>query len=314
LSSISSSGLTKKFGILTAVEGLTFEVEEGEVFGLLGPNGAGKTTTIRMLSCLISSTSGTATVCGFDIKSEAKRVRKVVGVLTESPSLYERLTAAENMDFFAQAYGLSDPAERRRRVKSLLEQLGLWERRGDRVSTFSKGMKQKLAFARAVLHSPKVVFLDEPTTNLDPGSSRQIRAMIEEMSSKEKVTVLLSTHRLEDAERLAQRVMIINRGRPAAIGKPSEIVEGAKGKMLLEVKIRALEPKVLEAVRTAGIPFDIRDEGGRPTILFQDSRPDEVAPGLVRSIVQAGGEILSVTPLRLTLEDAYMSIVGGYKE
>ncbi|MCJ7573154.1 ABC transporter ATP-binding protein, partial [Candidatus Bathyarchaeota archaeon] len=165
---IETVGLVKRFGSLAAVDGLSFEVEAGEIFGLLGPNGSGKTTTIRMLSCLIAPTEGQASVGGHDIRRDPLMVREIVGVLTENPSLYERLTAYENMEFFARAYGVADEAARAARIREVLEFFELWERRSDRVGTYSKGMKQKLAIARAIVHSPEVLFLDEPTAGLDP--------------------------------------------------------------------------------------------------------------------------------------------------
>jgi ABC-2 type transport system ATP-binding protein len=166
--SVVAEGLTRKFNSFTAVQNLSLEIEEGEVFGLLGPNGAGKTTTLRMLAALISPTEGSATVAGFDVRRYPSKVRQNVGILTENPSLYERLSAFENMDFFAEAYGVTDSIERHRRIREALEFLSLWNRRNDKVATFSKGMKQKLAIARTTVHKPKILFLDEPTAGLDP--------------------------------------------------------------------------------------------------------------------------------------------------
>ena len=192
--------LTKTFGSHVAVDHLNFKVEEGEVFGLLGPNGAGKTTTVRMLACLISASGGSAKVGGYKIAEKPLEVRQTVGILTESPSLYERLTAYENMDFFAEAYGISNPKEKANRIRELLEFFDLWERRNDKVAGFSKRMKQKLAIARALVHDPPVLFLDEPTASLDPEAAKEVRDLIEMLSRREKHTVLLCTHHLEDAE------------------------------------------------------------------------------------------------------------------
>ncbi len=172
---IDVNGLTRTFNSFVAVDRLSLEVEEGEVFGLLGPNGAGKTTTLRMLACLISPTAGFASIAGFDIRKDPVNVRKSMGILTENPSLYERLTAYENMDFFAEAYGVENAQERKDRIHELLEFLSLWDRRNDKVATFSKGMKQKLAIARATVHKPLVLFMDEPTAGLDPESAKEIR-------------------------------------------------------------------------------------------------------------------------------------------
>ena len=201
MSSIEIEGLTKSFNSLVAVDHLTFKVEGGQVFGLLGPNGAGKTTTIRMLACLISPSEGSATVSGYKIDENPLAVRQTVGILTENPSLYEKLTALENMDFFAEAYNVSEPQEKAKRIRELLDFFDLWERRNDIVATFSKGMKQKLAIARALVHKPPILFLDEPTAGLDPESAKEVRDLIKMLSRREKHTILLYTHRLEDAER-----------------------------------------------------------------------------------------------------------------
>ncbi len=209
---IETVGLVKRFGSLAAVDGLSFEVEAGEIFGLLGPNGSGKTTTVRMLSCLMAPTEGQASVGGYNINRDPLKVRGTVGVLTENPSLYERLTAYENMEFFAKAYGVVDDSARTNRIREVLEFFELWDRRNERVGTYSKGMKQKLAIARAIVHNPEVLFLDEPTAGLDPKASKDIRDMMERLSRQERHTILLCTHNLEDAERLCRHVMIINKG------------------------------------------------------------------------------------------------------
>ncbi|MDD1766534.1 MAG: ABC transporter ATP-binding protein [Candidatus Methanomethyliaceae archaeon] len=160
---IETRSLTKRFGASTAVDHLSFEVEEGEVFGLLGPNGAGKTTTIRMLACIVSPSGGSAKVAGYDIVKESLNVRKSVGILTENPNSYERLSAVENLEFFARAYGITDRSRVSERIKELLDFFQLWDRRNEKVATFSKGMKQKLAIARAIVHDPTILLLDEPT-------------------------------------------------------------------------------------------------------------------------------------------------------
>jgi ABC-2 type transport system ATP-binding protein len=309
LSGIESHGLTKVFGSFMAVNNLTFRVEDGEVLALLGPNGAGKTTTIRMLSCLITPTSGDAYVAGYSILKEAGIVRRSVGILTESPSLYERLTAVENLDFFAQAYGMNDPLERISRIRQTLEKLGLWERRNDRVSTYSKGMKQKLAFARAILHKPQILFLDEPTSNLDPSSARMMREEIHSMSKKEGRAILLSTHRLEDVERLADRVIIIREGRLVAEGTPRDIEFKAAGVSKLEVRVRGNHPELREKILgIVGVTdVEVTDEGGR--FVVGCDALEEVTPQVVRLIVGAGCDVLSVQELRGSLEDAYLNLL-----
>jgi ABC-2 type transport system ATP-binding protein len=246
---IESEGLTKVFGSHTAVDRLNFEVEEGEVFGLLGPNGAGKTTTVRMLACLISPSEGSANVGGHKIGENPLKVRQTVGILTENPSLYERLTAYENMDFFAEAYSLSNPQEKSNRIRELLDFFNLWERRNDKVATFSRGMKQKLAIARALVHNPPILFLDEPTAGLDPESSKEVRDLMEMLSRREKHTILLCTHHLEDAEKLCNRVMIINRGKSVIVGTPDELRERIAGKPTVQITLKKLNAEIIEAAK-----------------------------------------------------------------
>ncbi|MEM2154679.1 MAG: ABC transporter ATP-binding protein [Nitrososphaeria archaeon] len=302
-------GLTKYFGSIKAVDHLTFEVGEGEIFGILGPNGAGKTTTIRMLACLIKPSEGSATVGGYDILKDAIKVRELVGILTENPSLYERLTALENMDFFAEAYGVSDKKERYRRIKDWLEFFGLWDRRNDKVVTFSKGMKQKLAIARALVHRPPILFLDEPTSGLDPESSKEIRDLMERLSRREKHTILLCTHRLEDAERLCNRVMIINQGRSIVIGSPEELRNKIGDSPKLVIKLREIHPIILEAVKVVSGVRMVKVNDLMSELEIEVNDIDSITPEIVKEIVYAGGQILKVNVLRPTLEEAYLRLI-----
>jgi len=309
MSSVETKGLTRRFGSLMAVDHLSFEVKEGEVFGLLGPNGAGKTTTIRMLACLISPSEGSARVGGYDIGRDSLKVRQIVGILTENPSLYERLTAYENMDFFAEAYGLSDVQEKRNRIRELLEFFELWKRRNDKVATFSKGMKQKLAIARALVHQPPILFLDEPTAGLDPESSKGIRDLMERLSQREKHTILLCTHHLEDAEKLCSRVMIINRGKSVIVGSPDELRDKIAGQPVLQVTVKKLNQKIVEAIKNLKQvkEVDVDNSASRLIITLDDVK--SATPEVVRSIVYAGGMVLSVNALRPSLEEAYLKLV-----
>jgi ABC-2 type transport system ATP-binding protein len=308
MSIIEVDGLTKSFGDLKAVDHLNFNVSEGEVFGLLGPNGAGKTTTIRMLACLISPSNGSASVGGFSLFNSHK-IREIVGILTENPSLYERLTAFENLDFFAEAYGLSDRGEKKGRIKVLLEFFGLWEQRNRKVATFSKGMKQKLAIARTIVHRPPIIFLDEPTAGLDPESAKGIRDLIENLSQRERHTILLCTHRLEDAERLCNRVMVINKGRSVIIGTPDELQDTMAGKPPLQVFLKSSDNGIVKAVeKVKGVRnVDVDNVAGKLLITVDDLM--ESTPEIVRSIVHSGGMILSVKVLRPSLEEAYLKLI-----
>ena len=306
---IEANELTKIFGVHTAVDNLNFEVEEGEVFGLLGPNGAGKTTTIRMLACLISPSKGSAKVSGHQINENPLAVRQTVGILTENPSLYERLTAQENMDFFAEAYNLSEPQEKSSRIRELLEFFDLWERRNDKVATFSKGMKQKLAIARALVHNPPVLFLDEPTAGLDPESSKEVRDLMEMLSRREKHTILLCTHHLEDAERLCSRVMIINKGKSVVVGTPDELRNRIAGKPQVQINLRKVDSNIIQAAKktTHVERVDADKSASSLTVALDDVSSG--TPEVVKSIVDAGGLVLGVSVLRPSLEEAYLKLI-----
>jgi ABC-2 type transport system ATP-binding protein len=301
--------LTKRFGSLTAVDHLSISIEGGEVFGFLGPNGAGKTTTVRMLACLISPSEGSAKVGGHDVSVEPMRVRGMVGILTENPSLYERLTVYENLDFFAEAYGLPDARGRQDRIKELLDFFELWERRNDKTGKLSKGMKQKLAIARTLVHSPPVLLLDEPTAGLDPESAKGIRDLIASLSHRENHTILLCTHHLEDADKLCNRVMIVNRGRSVVVGTPEELRDRIAGKPKLQVTLRKVDQTIVQAVRAVEQVREIHadEDAANMTITVDDL--SETTPEIVSRIVHAGGLVLSVATLRPSLEEAYLKLV-----
>lgn len=309
MSRIETEGLTKYYDSLVAVDHLTFKVKEGEVFGLLGPNGAGKTTTIRILACLISPSEGSAKVSGYKIDKDPLAVRQTVGILTENPSLYERLTAQENMDFFAEAYNLSEPQEKAKRIRELLEFFDLWERRNDKVATFSKGMKQKLAIARALVHNPPIIFLDEPTAGLDPESAKEVRDLIKMLSRHEKHTILLCTHHLEDAERLCSRVMIINKGKSVVVGTPDELRNRIARKPSVQINLKKVDPKIIEAARRVSHveQVDVDESDSSLRIVLDDV--NESTPAVVKSIVDAGGLVIGVHVLRPSLEEAYLKLI-----
>ena len=308
---IEVDALTKRFGSLTAVDRLSFEVKEGEVFGLLGPNGAGKTTTVRMLACLILPSEGSGRVGGHDIIKDSMKIREIVGILTENPSLYDRLTPYENMSFFAQAYGLSDQQQRRSRIRELLDFFNLWERRNDKVGTFSKGMKQKLAIARTLVHEPPILLLDEPTSGLDPESAKEIRDLISSLSQRENHTILLCTHHLEDAERLCSRVMIINRGSRIIIGTPQELRNRTSNKTAIEISLKVYDLRLVRAVEEVEQVSEVTVDKSRGRLVITAEDPDNSTPEIVRRIVYSGGEILSVSIVQPSLEEAYLKFVKG---
>jgi len=309
MSQIETDKLTKRFGTLTAVSQLSFEVKEGEIFGLLGPNGAGKTTTIRMLAGLIAPSEGGARVGDYDINRDALKIRANIGLLTENPSLYDRLTGYENMEFFAEAYGLSKPQERKQRIGELLDFFDLWDRRHYKVGTFSKGMKQKLALARALVHSPPIIYLDEPTSGLDPSASKNIRDLMEQMSQQEKRTILLSTHRLEDAERLCNRVLIINQGKSIIVGSPEELQDKIAGEPMLQVRLTQVTSPILKAVRALDHVHDVQVDNTNTRLNLIVKNVETTTPIVVQTIVNAEGQVHSVQMLRPSLEEAYIKLM-----
>ena len=299
---IRAKGLTRKFGELVAVEDLDLEVREGEVFGFLGPNGAGKTTTVRILAALLAPTSGEAEVAGYRLGEENQRIRQAVGVLTERPGLYERLSAYRNLEFFAQLYGVRRPREQ---IERYLKMLGLWGRRSEPVARFSKGMKQKMALARALLHEPKVLFLDEPTAGLDPEAAKLVRDFIEELAEEHQRTIFLCTHNLAEAERLCDRIGLIKQ-RLITVGTPEELKDRLYGRRTV-VQLRNPLPG-LEA-QLQELPFirELRLDGNRLIVGLED--PEEENPVLIRRLVELGAEVQWVEEQRHTLEEVYLDLI-----
>ncbi|GAB4307037.1 MAG: ABC transporter ATP-binding protein [Candidatus Bipolaricaulota bacterium] len=298
---IRTEALTRRFGDRLAVDGLTLEVREGEILGLLGPNGAGKTTTVRMLACLLAPTSGRAWVGGHEVGREASAIRSTVGILTESPGFYKRLSLERNLRYFADLYGVSSPRAAARRY---LERLGLWDRRTDAVATLSKGLRQRLALARALVHEPKVLFLDEPTAGLDPESARDVRRFIGELTS-ERRTVLLCTHNLPEAEELCDRIAVL-RTRLIALDRPAALKERMSGGRVL-VELGNPRPEFATGLH---LPFVQRASLEGNTLTVEGANPDRDNPTLVRRLVEMGAEIRSVTRDERTLEDVYLSLMG----
>jgi ABC-2 type transport system ATP-binding protein len=308
LKSIEVFDLERNFNGFTAVENLSFNVEEGEIFGLLGPNGAGKTTTIRMLSALLAPSSGRAVISGYDVYEDSLKVREIIGILTESPSLYGRLTALENMEFFAKAYGVTDKSTRDGKIRELLDLFQLWERRHDHVGQYSKGMQQKLAIARALIHSPEILYLDEPTSGLDPKSSKDIRDLMEELTENEHQTILLCTHRLEDAEKLCDRVMIINKGRPITVATPRELRNRFDNGQEVQVGLTQLDEDLVDMVKR--LPSVVSLTANQDDNLLSVTLGSEMdTPSLVRALVEYGVGVRYVKPLETSLEEAYLELM-----
>ena len=295
-------GLTKRFGDNLAVNDLTLHVKPGEVFAFLGPNGAGKTTTVRMLAALIGPTSGRAWINGHELGQADIDIRRNVGILTEAPGLYERLDAVQNLTLYAKLYEVEDVMGQ---VEKYLRLLGLWERRSEPVGGFSKGMKQKLAIARALLHEPPLLFLDEPTAALDPASARVVRDFISEIKGAGR-TIFLCTHNLDEADRLADRIGIIKR-ELIQVDSPANLRSSLYGRRVV-VHLAT----VTEAVRAAVDEIDFVKELQQVdnSLVISLDEPEEQNPILVERIVAAGGKVQFVNELRHSLEDIYFTLVN----
>ena len=294
-------GLTRDFGAVRAVDGLSFDVPRGIVFGFLGPNGSGKTTTIRLFLGLLDPSAGSASVLGFDTRHEGDEIRARCGALLEFNGLYERMTARDNLEFYARAYRM-DAQDRAARIRELLEHIGLWDRRDDLVGGWSRGMKQKLAVARALLPRPDLIFLDEPTAGLDPGAGAALRNDLETLARQEGTTIFLTTHHLADAERLCARVAVIRAGKLLAVGSPADL-RAQRGGGRLEMRGRFSEAAVAALRAHPIVESATLDEVG----LHVQMRTSESPAPLVRLLVERGAEVEEVRR-QASLEDAFLAL------
>ncbi len=295
--------LTKTFENFLAVDHITLKVGAGEVLAMLGPNGAGKTTTVRMMTSILAPTSGWAKVAGFDVVEQAAQVRAHVGVLTEQHGLYERMKGLEYLDFFGEVYRV--PVDvRRKRARELMERFGLEEAMNRRVGDYSKGMKQKLALVRALLHNPPVLLLDEPTSAMDPLSAKQVRDAIIELQQEER-TFLITTHNLTEAQALANKIAIIRRGRIIASGSFEELSRQFNSDTIVELKIaNVLNGATKELSEIVEVV-----EHGSDWLRYRTVNPRITNPSLVQKALALGLEIVSLTPLTQSLEDIYLQVV-----
>ncbi|XXF76436.1 ABC transporter ATP-binding protein [Myxococcaceae bacterium GXIMD 01537] len=300
MSGITVQGLGKRFGARAAVEGLTFDVRPGEVFGLLGPNGAGKTTTVRMLTGLLSPSEGEASVWGIPVRTGGEALRRVVGLLTEQPGLYDRLSARDNLRFFMKLNEV-DEASTWPRVSSYLERFGLGGREDEPCGGFSKGMRQKLAIVRTLVHDPKVIFLDEPTSGLDPESARTVRDAVAELAAEGR-TIVLCSHNLAEVERLCARVAVV-RGRLLALAPVREL---RRAGLALDVRVDGDAGRFQPAL--AALPFapNVMAEGGLLRVMLTD---DTQAPDVVACLVGAGARVHSAVPAQRPLEEVYLELI-----
>ena len=297
--------LTKRFGTITAVSGVSFQVHEGEVLALLGPNGAGKTTTVRCLAAILQPTAGHVRVAGYDTRVAPRQVRRLVGLLTEFPGLYGRMKPMEYLDFFGAMHGL-DGQTRRQRAEALLKQFGLWHARDRRLGQFSKGMRQKMALVRALIHAPRVLFLDEPTAALDPEGAYQVRQAIADLR-RQGHTILLCTHNLVEAETLADRLLIIHEGRIVARGTVEELKEQVLGPPVFRVRLADRLDGALDAVREVVEPLDWDADGFR----YRTTAPEQTNPAVLARLHATGVRVISLEPEPRRLEDVYLHLMGA---
>ena len=302
---IETTNLTRRFGEVTAVDRLSLTVQAGEIFGFLGHNGAGKTTTVRLLNGVLTPGGGTTRVLGMTPAVEGARLRRRTGVLTETPSLDERLTGTENLTIFAELYDVP-AAKVSARVAHLLDLFGLRDRAGEKVSGYSKGMKQRLALARALLHEPEILFLDEPTGGLDPVATRQVHELITRLSRDEGRTVFLCTHNLNEAQALCDRVGVMENGRLLALGTPHELARQLQKAGRLEIEVDADRVEVAQDViaQLNGLQSDTGPNG----VLGVTGAQRELVPDLLADLISAGVRVYRATPQEPSLSDVYFAL------
>lgn len=305
---ICADELTRDFGQVRAVDSLSLKVPSGIIFGFLGPNGAGKTTTIRMLLGLVDPTHGKAEVLGFETRTQSDEIRARTGVLLEHPGIYEHLSAEENLEFYGRIWNLS-ASERRSRIKELLTRIGLWERRTELAGKWSKGMKQKLALARALLHHPPLVLLDEPTAGLDVMAAVAVRDDLATLASSEGVTVFLTTHNMVEAERLCAQVAVIRKGSLVAIGSPDDLRMQAGGHRV-EIVGRGIHENTLARLRAQAEVATA--EVNADHLIIELRKETDVAP-LVSLLVSGGAQVTEVRHGKASLEEVFVTLMEEEK-
>ena len=304
MSSIEANSLCKMFGTFTAVDEVSLHVKPGEILALLGPNGAGKTTTIRMLASILKPTSGSAKIAGYDIAHEQVAVRSVVGLLTEQHGLYTRMRAAEYLDFFGSVYGI-DSSTIQQRTRTLLGEYKLQESAELRLGQYSKGMRQKLALVRALLHEPQILLLDEPTSAMDPESAHHVRSSIVEMRSDDRA-IIVCTHNLFEAEALADRIAIIRRGKIIANDPPAELKRKMVGDPVMELRLACSVDGALKHLPDGIVEIASGDNWVR----YSTSQPEVVNPKTLSSLAKAGIPVVTLSRIERSLEDVYLQVVS----
>ncbi|HZR40828.1 MAG TPA: ABC transporter ATP-binding protein [Ktedonobacteraceae bacterium] len=321
---IEAHGLTRRFGTFAAVSQVSLRVPDGSLLALLGPNGAGKTTTVRMLSGLLAPTEGSAIVGGYNVRRQPDAVRACVGLVTDVPGLFEQMTVPAYLDFFGSIYGMS--AEKRsRRIEELLAFFELTEHCKEKMASFSKGMKQKVALARALIHEPAVLFLDEPTSGLDPLAARTVRELITSLKEESR-SIILCTHDLDEAERLADEVAIMRQGRIVASDTPEKLRARASGEAVVRVEFAGACPLPLETLQTMSNVHSAQFINGNGSkqksnsttagqvVEYRTAHPREVNPQVLTRLITAGAQVVSVACETSTLEDVYASAMQSGAE
>ena len=307
---IQISSLTRRFGEKNAVESLTLEVQAGEIFGFLGHNGAGKTTTVRLLNGVLEPTAGEASVLGLDPQTEGPALRAQTGVLTETPSLDERLTARDNLSIYADLYNVPRP-EVAGRVNALLSEFDLADRADEKVGGYSKGMKQRLALARALLHKPELLFLDEPTSGLDPVAARHVHELVENLVRRQGCTVFLCTHNLVEAQKLCDRVAVMEHGRLAALGTPSELTRQYVKRLDVDLEVDPSEMELALSITRELTGLVIDSPRQEKDLINLTLCGREAIPELLSILVQKGLHVYRLAPQEVNLEEVYFALHGG---
>ena len=306
---ICTQNLTRDFNSVRAVDNLSLEVPQGIIFGFLGPNGSGKTTTIRLLLGLLDPTAGSVEVLGKDLGTQSAAIRERTGALLEHVGLYERLSAEDNLDFFGRVYRLSK-RERQNRINELLTHLGLFERRKEMVKDWSRGMKQKLAIARTMLHRPKLIFLDEPTAGLDPIAAAALRDDLESLAAREGVTVFLTTHNMSEAEKLCGLVGVIRQGKLLAVGHPDELRMKSGGPNNVDIFGKGFDEKVLTLLRMQPAVASVKTQNDHLSIHLNEEM--EVAP-LINLMVSVGVQVEEISKGKTSLEEVFLTLMEEEK-
>jgi ABC-2 type transport system ATP-binding protein len=304
---IETHGLTKKFNGVTAVNHVSFDVKEGEIFGLLGPNGAGKSTTIRVLCTLTRPTAGTAKVGGYDIVKDDSKVRELVGLVSEKMIMYDRLTARENLKFFGKLYNIPNDVLKDR-IKEMLELVHMEKWQNKQVGTFSTGMKQRINVIRALLNMPKILFMDEPTLGLDPQSSSEIREFVRKLNRERKITIILTTHMMVEADMLCDRIGIMDYGTIVALDTSSNLKKLVSGGNTFELNISNLNVKLLSLIKSVrSVKSVVRENGTRVKVR---AKGGGVFDDIVDVVRANNGKIVSINSLEPTLEDVFLHLTG----